>query len=93
MAAYLPAANDLRDPDISPLYADLKGLPPALFSVGTSDALLDDSLFMYARYIAAGNRAELAIYPGGAHAFNVFPIAIAQQANARMDAFLARETA
>ena len=93
MAAYLPTANDLRNPDISPLYANLKGLPPALFSVGTSDALLDDSLFMYARYIAAGNRAELAIYPGGAHAFNVFPIAIAQQANARMDAFLARETA
>jgi dienelactone hydrolase len=48
---------------------------------------------MYARYIAAGNRAELAIYPGGAHAFNYFPIAISEQANARMDAFLARETA
>ena len=61
--------------------------------MGTRDALLDDSLFMYARYIAAGNRAELAVYPGGAHAFNFFPIAIAAQANARMDAFLARETA
>jgi acetyl esterase len=93
MGAYLPGAKDLRHPDISPLYADLKGLPPALFTVGTSDALLDDSLFMYARSIAAGNRAELAIYPGGAHAFNFFPIAIAEQANARMDAFLAREAA
>jgi acetyl esterase len=91
--AYLPGAHDLRDPDVSPLYANLKGLPPALFSIGTADPLLDDSLFMYARYIAAGNRAELAIYPGGAHAFNVFPITIARQANARMDAFLARETA
>lgn len=95
VAAYLlpPGTNDLRDPDISPLYANLKGLPPALFSVGTADALLDDSLFMYARYIAAGNRAELAIYSGGAHAFNVFPIAIAQQANDRRDEFLSRETA
>jgi acetyl esterase len=93
MGAYLPAAKDMRHPDISPLYADLKGLPPALFTVGTRDALLDDSLFMYARYIVAGNRAELAVYPGGAHAFNYFPIAIAGQANARMDAFLARETA
>jgi acetyl esterase/lipase len=91
-AAYLPGHNDLRDPDISPLYADLNGLPPALFTIGTRDGLLDDSLFMYARYIAAGNRAELAVYPGGAHAFNFFPIAIAAEANARMDAFLARET-
>jgi acetyl esterase len=89
--AYLPGAQDLRHPDISPLYADLKGLPPALFTVGTRDGLLDDSLFMYARYIAAGNRAELAVYAGGAHGFNFFPIAIAGQANARMDAFLARE--
>lgn len=93
MGAYLSGQKDCRDPDISPLYANLKGLPPALFSIGTADPLLDDSLFMYARYIAAGNRAELAIYPGGAHAFNVFPIAIAEQANARRDAFLARETA
>lgn len=91
--AYLPGAQDLRDPDISTLYADLRGLPPALFTVGTRDALLDDSLFMYARYLAAGNRAELAVYPGGAHAFNAFPMAIAAQANARMDDFLARETA
>jgi acetyl esterase len=93
MSAYLPGAKDIRDSDISPLYADLKGLPPALFTVGTRDGLIDDSLFMYARYIVAGNRAELAVYPGGAHAFNYFPIAIAEQANARMDAFLARETA
>jgi len=91
--AYVPRKPDLRDPDISPLYADLKGLPPALFTVGTRDALLDDSLFMFARYSAAGNRAELAVHPGGAHGFNHFPMAIAEHANARMDAFLARETA
>ncbi len=91
--AYLSGGEDVRHPDISPLFADLKGLPPALFTVGTRDALLDDSLFMYARYVVAGNRAELAVYPGAPHGFNFFPTAIAEQANARMDAFLARETA
>jgi acetyl esterase len=91
--AYHPGAPNLRDPDISPLYADLKGLPPALFTVGTRDALLDDSLFMFARYIAAGNRAELAVSPGGGHGFNHFAMAIGEHANARMDSFLARETA
>jgi acetyl esterase/lipase len=77
-----------RDPDVSPLYADLSGLPPAIFTIGTLDPLLDDSLFMHARWVAAGNEAELAVYPGGAHGFTGFPIAIARQATARIDAFL-----
>ena len=47
--------EDLRDPGISALYADLRGLPPALFTVGTEDPLLDDSLFMAARWEMAGN--------------------------------------
>ena len=79
-----------RDPDVSPLYADLRDMPPALFSVGTLDPLLDESLFMWTRWIAAGNDAELAIYPGGIHGFNAFPIALARRANDRMHAFLAQ---
>jgi acetyl esterase/lipase len=88
--AFLPAITERRDPDISPLFAGLKGLCPALFTVGTADALLDDTLFMYARWVAAGNAAELAIYPGGAHGFTLFPNKLAEQAEARMAAFLAR---
>jgi hypothetical protein len=34
---------------------------PALFTVSASDALIDDSLFMYMRWVAAGNSAELAV--------------------------------
>jgi len=88
--AFLPTITDRRLADISPLYADLKGLCPALFSVGTSDALLDDSLFMNARWIAAGNDAELAIYPGGAHGFTLFPNRLADEAGARSEEFLRR---
>ena len=74
---------------MSPLYADLRGLPPALFTVGTRDALLDDSLFMHARWLAAGNRAELAVYPGGPHGFTLFPVfGLAEAANARIETFL-----
>jgi acetyl esterase len=91
--AFLPTVTERRDPDISPLYARLQDMPPALFSVGTADALLDDTLFMHARWIAAGNAAELAIYPGGAHGFTLFPNALAEQASARMDDFLRRVTA
>ena len=52
---FLPPGTDTSDPDVSPLYADLRGMPAALFSVGTRDALLDDSLFMAPRWLAAGN--------------------------------------
>jgi acetyl esterase len=86
--AYAPEGIDRRNPDLSPLYADLKNMPPAIFTVGTMDPLLDDTLFMYARWIAAGNEAELAVYPGEAHAFNIFPMPKAPVANARIDGFL-----
>jgi acetyl esterase/lipase len=52
--------------------------------------LLDDTLFMHARWVAAGNAAELAVYPGGAHGFTLFPNDLSMAASARMDAFLNR---
>ena len=88
--AFLPTITDRCVPDISPLYADLKGLCPALFSVGTKDALLDDTLFMHARWVAAGNDADLAVYPGGAHGFTLFPNNLSRAATTKMDAFLNR---
>jgi acetyl esterase/lipase len=86
---YAPDPATRRDPDMSALYANLKNMPPALFTVGTLDAFLDDSLFVYARWIAAGNEAELAVYPGGLHGFNMFDYPLADEANARIDRFLA----
>lgn len=89
---YLPKifGDDRKHPDISPLYADLTGLPPALFTVGTSDYLYDDSLFMHARWSAAGNASELAIYPECVHGFTAFPLAMARAANARIHEWLAK---
>jgi acetyl esterase/lipase len=85
---YAPDPSVRRDADMSALYANLRDMPRALFSVGTLDPFLDDSLFVYARWIAAGNEAELAVYPGGIHGFTMFPYTLARDANARIDAFL-----
>lgn len=72
---YLPALSEQqrRDPDISPLYADLSGMPPALFSVGTNDHLLDDTLFMAARSEVVGNPSELLVYPDTPHGCIALP--------------------
>ena len=89
---YAPNVGQRRSADMSALYANLERMPPALFSVGTLDPFLDDSLFVYARWIAAGNEAELAVYPGAPHGFNSLPHPHAAAANARIDAFLKAKT-
>ena len=79
-----------RVPEISPLYAGLHDMPPALFTVGSADHLLDDSLFMSARWAAYGNDSELAVYPDCPHGFVGFPLELAKRANERIDTFFER---
>jgi acetyl esterase/lipase len=75
---YVPDRTDdeRRDPAISPAFADLSGLPPALFSVGSTDHLVDDTLMMASRYAAYGNDTELFVAPDMPHGFMAFPCAI-----------------
>ncbi len=83
-------AEQRRHPDLSPLYADLCGLPPARFLVGTLDPLLDDTLFMAARWRAAGIATELSVIPEAVHGFTGFPLGITRDAHAAATAFLRR---
>jgi acetyl esterase len=87
---FVPDGALLRDPDVSPLYADLAGAPPARFTVGTLDPLLDHTLFLYAHWVAAGNSAELQVYPGAPHGFDLFPTREGTEATQAIDAFYDR---
>ena len=77
-----------REPDISPLYANLADMPNALFSAGTLDCLIDDSLFMAERWRVAGNVADVVIYPEAVHGFTAYPTGLARKGNARQFEFL-----
>jgi acetyl esterase len=67
------SAEERRAPDLSPLYADLHDLPPALFTVGTADHLVDDTLFLAARWELAGNPSHLLVYPEAPHGCIAMP--------------------
>ncbi|HLX87730.1 MAG TPA: alpha/beta hydrolase [Acidimicrobiales bacterium] len=78
-----------RSPDVSPLYADLTGMPPALFMVGTADHLIDDTLFFAQRWALAGNEAELLVYPDAPHACMALPTVLTHWWP-RLEGFLGR---
>jgi acetyl esterase/lipase len=79
-----------RDPDISPLFAGLSGMPPAIFTVGTQDPLLDDTLFMEARWRMAGSATELRVWPEAPHGFVSLPMTVADAALSAEHDFLRR---
>ena len=66
--AYLPGMSEAekRDPKISPLYANMNALkcPPALFTCGTLDPLLDDTVMMATKWMMSGAESILKIYSG-----------------------------
>ncbi len=63
---------DPRNPLISPLYGDMHGMPPVLLHVGEDEVLLDDSVRLAERVRNAGGRAELVVWSGMWHVFQVF---------------------
>lgn len=79
-----------RDPIYSPLYADLDGMPPAMFLVGTADLLAEDSRRFAKRWAAHGNRAVLVQYPGGPHGFNGFGVNCGRDPERLMAEFIAQ---
>lgn len=63
----------LDDPLLSPLYADLTGLPPMLVHVGSHEILLDDARRLVDRAREAGVDASLGVFDEMWHVFQAFP--------------------
>ncbi|TAJ48029.1 MAG: steryl acetyl hydrolase [Herbiconiux sp.] len=63
--------RDVRDPVVSPIYADLAGLPPMRSVVGGQEILLPDARDFDRAARAAGVDASLRVYPAGFHEFPV----------------------
>lgn len=68
---YLDGA-DARNPLVSPIHANLAGLPPMLIQVGSAETLLDDSVRLAAVAGAADVSVRLEIWPHMIHAWHLF---------------------
>lgn len=68
---YCPGA-DRGHPWLSPLFGDWHGLPPLMFHAGSTEMLLDDSIRAHDRARAAGVEAQLKVWPGLPHVFQIF---------------------
>ena len=93
-AAFYLAGADASDPRASPLFSEVRNLPPILIHVGEDEILLDDSLRYAERLQPEGGGHELHVWEGMLH---VFPTSLAELEAARAaiqstGAFLAGHT-
>lgn len=61
--------RDLKDPQLSPVYGDFSGFPPAFLVSGTRDAFLSNTVRVQRKLLQAGARTQLVVGEGGSHAW------------------------
>ena len=66
---YVSSGTNLQDPLLSPVYADLHGMPPSLFITSGRDLLLSGTTILHRRFLAANNDARLIVFEALPHAF------------------------
>jgi acetyl esterase/lipase len=74
--------RDPADPMLSPLFADLSGLPPMLIHAASDEVMVDDSRLFAERARAHGVDATLKIYDGLWHVFHAAGIEIPESRQA-----------
>ncbi len=94
-AAAYAGTNELTNPLISPLLADLSGLPPMLVQVGDAEVLLNDSTRLVEKAKACGVDATIEVWDEMIHVFQFFGAMLpeAGQATEKLGAFIRERVA
>ena len=84
--------TDRRDPVLSPVFADLKSMPPTLFITSGRDLLLSGTVILHRAFLRAGNEAQLIVFEGLPHAFwNNVTLPESKEANEYMASFFSKQ--
>ena len=67
-AAFYAHGHDMKDPLLSPVYADMTGFPPTILTTGTRDQLLSNTVRVHRKLRRAGVDTDLNVYEGESHA-------------------------
>ena len=79
---YLGADRPPGDSQVSPLFAELSGLPPLLIHVGDRETVLSDSTEFASKARNAGVDVSLQVWPGMIHVFQQFPAELSEAGEA-----------
>lgn len=71
-AYYCPDESEWQNPLVSPVFANVAGLPPMLIQVGDDEILLSDSTRLAKKLEAEGVEVELEVWPHMWHVFQMF---------------------
>lgn len=85
--AYYLGQIDARNPEASPLFADLTGLPPLCVQVGSTERLLDDSIRLADAARSHGVSVAVEVWRDMPHVFQVFDFKEAAQARLHVARF------
>ncbi|WP_254063822.1 alpha/beta hydrolase [Granulicella sp. S190] len=85
-------STDAKDPVLSPMYADLRGMPPTLFITSERDMLLSDTTILHRAFLRHGVDARLVVFDGLPHAFwNDVSLPESKEAYGMMAEFFSQE--
>lgn len=90
-AAYCSTRTDFANPCFSPLFADLRGLPPTLIQVGTNEILYSDSEQLHRKMQEQNVYSPLEVYEDCWHVFQQMPVRSAAQAMDSVGRFIQRQ--
>ncbi len=91
---FYAGSTDARDPVLSPIFADLHGMPPTLFITSGRDMLLSGTANLHRAFLGAGVDARLVVFDALPHAFWYDPrLPEAIEANKMMADFFVQQLA